>query len=50
VPPSEGIRTPWRSIAVVLLAGVLGFWYLQWQSAPAPGLAATQASEAGDDD
>jgi cytochrome b len=34
VPPREGIRSPWRSVAVVLLAGVLGFWWLQWQSAP----------------
>lgn len=37
VPSREGIRRPWRSLAVVLLAGVLGFWWLQWQSAPAPG-------------
>jgi cytochrome b len=40
VPPAEGIRTPWRSVAVVLLAGVLGFWWLQWQSAPAAGQSA----------
>ena len=35
VPPAEGIRSAWRSIAAVLLAGVLGFWWLQWDSAPA---------------
>lgn len=34
VPRTEGIRSPWRSVAAVLLAGVLGFWLLQWQSAP----------------
>jgi cytochrome b len=34
VPPREGIRSAWRSVAAVLLAGVLGFWWLQWQSAP----------------
>jgi cytochrome b len=34
VPPQEGIRSAWRSVAVLMLAAVLGFWYLQWQSAP----------------
>jgi len=37
VPPAEGIRRPWRSVAAVLIAGVLGFWWLQWQSAPSGG-------------
>ncbi|HEY0825043.1 MAG TPA: cytochrome b/b6 domain-containing protein [Ramlibacter sp.] len=50
VPASEGIRTPWRSVAVVLLAGVLGFWWLQWQSAPVQEVSASQRVEAGDDD
>lgn len=40
VPRSEGIRGPWRSVAAVVLAGVLGFWWLQWQSAPQPEQAA----------
>ena len=40
VPPADGIRRPWRIVAVVLLAGVLGFWWLQWQSAPAGAAAA----------
>ena len=34
VPADEGIRGPWRSVAAVLLAAVLGFWWLQWQYAP----------------
>ena len=34
VPASDRIRGPWRSVAVLLLAAVLGFWWLQWQSAP----------------
>ena len=34
VPPDEGIRRPWRSVAAVLLAAVLGFWWLQWPSTP----------------
>jgi hypothetical protein len=34
-PPAEGIRRGWASLAAVMLAAVLGFWWLQWQSAPA---------------
>jgi cytochrome b len=34
VAPSEGIRGAWRSVAAVMLVAVLGFWWLQWQSAP----------------
>jgi len=33
--PEEGIRSAWRMLAVLMLAAVLGFWWLQWQSAPA---------------
>jgi len=36
VPAAEGIGSSWRGVAAVLLAGVLGFWWLQWQSAPQP--------------
>lgn len=32
--PNEGIRRAWVGLAVVVLAAVLGFWWLQWQSAP----------------
>lgn len=45
VPPAEGIRRPWRSVAAVLLAGVLGFWWLQWHSAPPPDQAAAVARQ-----
>jgi cytochrome b len=27
---ADGIRRVWASVAVLLLAGVLAFWYLQW--------------------
>ena len=37
VPAREGIRRPWRVLAALLLVGVLAFWWLQWQSAPAAG-------------
>jgi cytochrome b len=35
VPPSEGIGRSWRLVAVLILALTLGFWALQWNSAPA---------------
>jgi len=55
----EGIRRPWRPLALILLVGVLGFWSLQWQSAPKgttePGSSAAvenakYASHAADND
>jgi len=33
--PEQGIRRAWRSVAVLMLAAVLGFWWLQWHSASA---------------
>jgi cytochrome b len=33
--PGEGIGTTWRSVGVIVLVAVLGFWWLQWSSAPA---------------
>lgn len=32
--PNQGIRRAWYGLAAVLLAVVLGFWWLQWQGAP----------------
>ncbi|MCX7175012.1 MAG: cytochrome b/b6 domain-containing protein [Proteobacteria bacterium] len=32
--PEDGIRSAWRSVAVLMLAAVVGFWWLQWQDAP----------------
>jgi cytochrome b len=34
VPPQEGIRSAWYTVAVLMLVATLGFWALQWQSAP----------------
>jgi cytochrome b len=50
VPPQEGIRRAWRSVAVLMLAAVLGFWVLQWQAALAgqDGMASVQQQH--DDD
>lgn len=33
--PADGIRRAWRGLAALLLATVLGFWWWQWQLAPA---------------
>jgi cytochrome b len=33
--PADGIRRAWAGVAVVLVLAVLGYWWLQWQSAPA---------------
>jgi cytochrome b len=33
--PEEGVRSAWRSVAALMLVAVLGFWWLQWQNAPA---------------
>ncbi len=30
--PEEGVRRAWSSVAALMLASVLGFWWLQWQS------------------
>jgi hypothetical protein len=35
--PDEAIRSAWRSVAALMLAAVLGFWWLQWQRGPASG-------------
>jgi cytochrome b len=32
--PDEGIRSAWRSVGVLMLVAVLGFWWLQWRMAP----------------
>lgn len=45
--PQQGIRRPWRSVAVLMLVAVLGFWWMQWQSAPSgAGLADRPAASA----
>jgi cytochrome b len=51
-PPGEGIRRAWGALAGVMLASVLGFWWLQWQDAPAGALdrPAQAAQHQRDDD
>ena len=33
-PVSQGIQRRWRVLALVMLLVVLGFWWLQWRTAP----------------
>jgi len=42
--PEQGVRRSWSVLAAILLAAVLGFWYLQWQSAPAAAAPATASA------
>lgn len=33
----DGIRNAWKTVGALMIVAVVGFWYLQWQSAPAAG-------------
>jgi hypothetical protein len=44
--PEDGVRSAWRSVAALMLAAVLGFWWLQWQGAPSDALASGPAASA----
>lgn len=54
--PGEAIRSAWRSVAVLMLLAVAGFWWLQWKGAPTaamlsgPVAASVQARPADQDD
>jgi hypothetical protein len=45
--PRDGIRRAWHGVAALMLAAVLGFWWLQWQSPPTGGLLAGAPVAAG---
>ncbi len=50
--PEEGIKRAWRTVAAIVLASVLMFWWWQWQVAPAPmtpNAAATAHQTASED-
>lgn len=32
--PGDGVRSAWRSVGILMMVAVLGFWWTQWQSAP----------------
>ena len=37
--PEDAVRSAWRSVAVLMLAAVLGFWWTQWNSGAPTGAA-----------
>lgn len=50
VPPDEGIRSAWRTVAALMLAATLGFWALQWQAPPTGSGARAHERAPHDDD
>jgi cytochrome b len=32
--PEDGVRSAWRSVGLLMLVAVLGFWWTQWQGMP----------------
>jgi cytochrome b len=32
--PEDAVRSAWRSVAILMLVAVMGFWFVQWQAAP----------------
>jgi cytochrome b len=45
----EGIRRSWRPLGALVLAAVLGFWGLQWSTAPTERATTAQANGHDDD-
>ncbi len=43
-PPDDDVHRAWRSVALLMLVAVLGFWWLQWQAAPVGASVADQAT------
>ncbi|MGZ8273231.1 MAG: cytochrome b/b6 domain-containing protein [Burkholderiaceae bacterium] len=37
--PEDGVRSAWRSVAVLMLVAVMGFWWMQWNAAPSTNAA-----------
>ncbi len=42
--PEDAVRSAWRSVAVLMLAAVLGFWWMQWNSGGPTGAASDAAA------
>ena len=45
--PQDAIRRAWRGVALLMAVAVLGFWWQQWQAAPAGGAIAERPHAAG---
>jgi cytochrome b len=52
----DAVRSAWRSVAVLMLLAVMGFWFFQWNSSPVPNASgspaavSTQSRQHGRDD
>ncbi len=44
--PEDAVSSAWRSVAALMLVGVLGFWMFQWQGTPATGTSAATSVSA----
>ena len=42
--PEDALRSAWRSVAALMLAAVLGFWWLQWSSGASDAAAGATAA------
>jgi cytochrome b len=48
--PEDDVRSAWRSVALLMLVAVMGFWWLQWHAAPSAGAADVAATAPKDHD
>ena len=51
--PQNAVRSAWRTVSALMLAAVLSFWWMQWQSAPSGGGISDRpvaSAKAGDSD
>lgn len=48
--PQDAVPSAWRSVAVLMVAAVLGFWWMQWNNGAPPGAASDAATSVGDVD
>ena len=42
--PQDGVRSAWRSVALLMLVAVMGFWWMQWHAAASAGVVAITAA------
>lgn len=48
--PEDGVRSAWRSVGLVMLVAVMGFWWTQWHVAASAGAADIAATAPKDHD
>jgi cytochrome b len=48
--PDDGVRSAWRSVALLMLVAVMGFWWTQWHATPSSAAAGVTATAPKDHD